>query len=108
MKKILLTAVITGMVFVTSNVIASKSNTEKIAADAAAVEQKDAATQLKSLSGVVGENDKGLFLETTEGVFSLDGADLKELVGQKVAILGTITGQGDAQHLAVEKVVVTE
>ncbi len=108
MRKYILVAMAAALICMNSGMMANATQKAKTAAvkETTAVLKQDQAQQ--SFSGLVKKSGKIIFLETDEGVFRLKGKDLGDLVGKKVAILGTVNSQNGSEHIVVAKAVITQ
>lgn len=57
----------------------------------------------QSFAGKVMETEEGVVLQTSEGVFPLEGLDIKDLVNQEVVVTGVIRGEGQSSSIFVMK-----
>lgn len=105
MKKVACAVMITAMTLSFSSVGLAAGGAD----GQAAVEQSAAKVQNvkpQSFTGVVKAVDGGVALQTVDGVFPLEGLDIKELVDQEVVITGVMRGQKQNSSIFVMKAAV--
>ncbi len=107
MKKSILAIMVTGLLCLNSGAMA---NTAQIAEPAGIKAGVSTAKEVvpQSFAGLVKESGDGIFLETAQGIFRLEGIELEKYVGKKVAILGIIANGGGSEHIIVAKATVAQ